>query len=272
MHCIDCQRAQRNVPGSPIEYVSSMVPGTWQSARTTTVHQEFCPSAIHRFHGISNGNVLSIETAPVAITDQVWWGHASIIATYTFGQMLWGLRQATGSVIIWGKWSGIASVHQDAYKKIQNEVTFLFFRSLFQIECLFFVLTCIGRDLETHLPQQMEALLNSVRDAFLNSSASAPAIRRTLLQLIELHASRWQLPGNTVLYYYPSSKWANGRLWEFEKFEARKLILYSMKWRRRKTNNNKINNNNLIIFNFYNNIYVYCLMSNINNARIYRCL
>ncbi|KAL1400277.1 hypothetical protein pipiens_007573 [Culex pipiens pipiens] len=79
-------------------------------------------------------------------------------------------------------------------------------RSLSEIECLFFVLTCIGRDLEMHLPQQLETLLAEVRDAFLNSSASAPAIRRTLLQLIELQASRWQLPGNTVLYYYPSSK------------------------------------------------------------------
>lgn len=79
-------------------------------------------------------------------------------------------------------------------------------RSLSEIECLFFVLTCIGRDLEMHLPQQLETLLAAVRDAFLNSSASAPAIRRTLLQLIELQASRWQLPGNTVLYYYPSSK------------------------------------------------------------------
>ncbi|KAG5674773.1 hypothetical protein PVAND_004723 [Polypedilum vanderplanki] len=79
-------------------------------------------------------------------------------------------------------------------------------RSLSEIECLFFVLTCIGRDLEIHLPQQLESLLINVRDAFLNSSASQPAIRRTLLQLIELQASKWQLSGNTVLYYYPSSK------------------------------------------------------------------
>lgn len=78
--------------------------------------------------------------------------------------------------------------------------------TLEQIECLFFVLTCIGRDLEQHLPMQLDILLASVRDAFLNASASAPAIRRTLLQLIELQASRWQLPGNTVLYYYPSTK------------------------------------------------------------------
>lgn len=74
-----------------------------------------------------------------------------------------------------------------------------------QTENLFFVLTYIGRDLEQSLPGELERLLTAVRDAFLNSAA-APSIRRTLLQLIELHASRWQLPGCAVLYYYPSSK------------------------------------------------------------------
>ncbi|XP_049873749.1 uncharacterized protein LOC126372157 isoform X3 [Pectinophora gossypiella] len=72
-------------------------------------------------------------------------------------------------------------------------------------ENLFFVLTYIGRDLEQQLPGDLERLLTAVRDAFLNTAA-APSIRRTLLQLIELHASRWQLPGCAVLYYYPSSK------------------------------------------------------------------
>ncbi|XP_026738823.1 CBP80/20-dependent translation initiation factor isoform X6 [Trichoplusia ni] len=72
-------------------------------------------------------------------------------------------------------------------------------------ENLFFVLTYIGRDLEQQLPGELERLLTAVRDAFLNTAA-APSIRRTLLQLIELHASRWQLPGCAVLYYYPSSK------------------------------------------------------------------
>ncbi|XP_030027338.1 CBP80/20-dependent translation initiation factor isoform X2 [Manduca sexta] len=72
-------------------------------------------------------------------------------------------------------------------------------------ENLFFVLTYIGRDLEAQLPGDLERLLTAVRDAFLNTAA-APSIRRTLLQLIELHASRWQLPGCAVLYYYPSSK------------------------------------------------------------------
>ncbi|XP_017485548.1 PREDICTED: uncharacterized protein LOC108374088 isoform X1 [Rhagoletis zephyria] len=79
-------------------------------------------------------------------------------------------------------------------------------RSLSEIECLFYVLTCIGLDMEVQLPQQLELLLSMVRDAFLNASDAAPAIRRTLLQLIELQASHWQLPGNTVLYYYPSAK------------------------------------------------------------------
>ncbi|KAI5635807.1 hypothetical protein NE865_11505 [Phthorimaea operculella] len=72
-------------------------------------------------------------------------------------------------------------------------------------ENLFFVLTYIGRDLESQLPGELERLLSAVRDAFLQPAAP-PSIRRTLLQLIELHASRWQLPGQAVLYYYPSSK------------------------------------------------------------------
>ncbi|KAK9872892.1 hypothetical protein WA026_020245 [Henosepilachna vigintioctopunctata] len=75
---------------------------------------------------------------------------------------------------------------------------------LSETECLFFVLTSIGRDLEAELPQQLEQLLASVRDGFL--TASTPAVRRTLLQLIELHASNWQLAGSSVLYYYPRIK------------------------------------------------------------------
>lgn len=74
-------------------------------------------------------------------------------------------------------------------------------RSLSEIECLFYVLTCIGQEMEQQLPQQLELLIALVRDAFLNAGDAPPAIRRNLLQLIELHASNWQLPGNTVLYY-----------------------------------------------------------------------
>lgn len=75
----------------------------------------------------------------------------------------------------------------------------------FQTENLFFVLTYIGRDLETQLPGDLENLLAAVRDAFLNTTAT-PSISKTLLQLIELHASHWQLPGGAVLYYYPTTK------------------------------------------------------------------
>lgn len=78
-------------------------------------------------------------------------------------------------------------------------------KCLSETECLFFVLTSIGRDLETEIPQQLEQLLASVRDGFLASAGSA-SVRRTLLQLIELHASNWQLPGSSVLYYYPRIK------------------------------------------------------------------
>lgn len=78
-------------------------------------------------------------------------------------------------------------------------------KCLAETECLFFVLTSIGRDLESELPAQLEQLLANVRDGFL-ASAGSPPVRRTLLQLIELHASNWQLSGSSVLYYYPRIK------------------------------------------------------------------
>ncbi|XP_060535506.1 CBP80/20-dependent translation initiation factor [Cylas formicarius] len=74
-----------------------------------------------------------------------------------------------------------------------------------ETECLFFVLTSIGRDMEVEIPQMMEELLTGVRDGFLSGNCSS-SVRRTLLQLIELHASNWQLPGSSVLYYYPRIK------------------------------------------------------------------
>ncbi|PNF28717.1 hypothetical protein B7P43_G07857 [Cryptotermes secundus] len=69
-----------------------------------------------------------------------------------------------------------------------------------ETDSLFFVLTSIGRDLESELPGQIPVLLASVRDAFLKT-ATIPAVKKTLLQLIELHASRWQLPAPAVMYY-----------------------------------------------------------------------
>ncbi|XP_015595794.1 uncharacterized protein LOC107268008 isoform X2 [Cephus cinctus] len=77
--------------------------------------------------------------------------------------------------------------------------------SLAETDCLFFILTCIGKDLDTELPAQLQQLLGSVRDAFLAEQTTPPAVKRTLLQLIELHAAHWQLPAPAVIYYYPGA-------------------------------------------------------------------
>jgi hypothetical protein len=70
---------------------------------------------------------------------------------------------------------------------------------------LFLILTCVGKDLATELPAQLQQLLGSVRDAFLNEDTTPAQVRKTLLQLIELHAAHWQLPAPAVVYYYPGS-------------------------------------------------------------------
>ncbi|XP_011155996.2 uncharacterized protein LOC105193291 isoform X1 [Solenopsis invicta] len=77
--------------------------------------------------------------------------------------------------------------------------------SLAETNCLFFILTCIGKDLDVELPAQLQQLLGSVRDAFLAEETTLPPVKRTLLQLIELHAAHWQLPAPAVVYYYPSN-------------------------------------------------------------------
>ncbi|XP_011334809.1 CBP80/20-dependent translation initiation factor isoform X2 [Ooceraea biroi] len=78
--------------------------------------------------------------------------------------------------------------------------------SLAETNCLFFILTCIGKDLDAELPAQLQQLLGSVRDAFLaEETTTLPPVKRTLLQLIELHAAHWQLPAPAVVYYYPSN-------------------------------------------------------------------
>lgn len=73
------------------------------------------------------------------------------------------------------------------------------------MDCLFFILTCIGKDLDVELPVQLEQLLASVRDAFLAENSTLPAVRKILLQIIELHAAHWQLPAPALVYYYPGS-------------------------------------------------------------------
>jgi len=75
--------------------------------------------------------------------------------------------------------------------------------SMQELECLFFVLTGIGRDVEQELPAKMVQIMAAIRDAFLDASTPSAA-QRTLLQLVELRAAKWQLPATAVKYYYPS--------------------------------------------------------------------
>ncbi|XP_065331649.1 uncharacterized protein LOC135934067 [Cloeon dipterum] len=75
--------------------------------------------------------------------------------------------------------------------------------SLGETECLFYVLTSIGRDLDSEMKQRMPKLMAALRDAFVDTSI--PGVRKTLMQLIEMKASRWQLPASAVLYYYPGT-------------------------------------------------------------------
>lgn len=74
-----------------------------------------------------------------------------------------------------------------------------------EIECLFIVLTSIGRDLQSEFPLRMQVLINAIRDAFLAPTTPQP-VRKTLLQLIELNASKWQLKAEAVTYYYPGNQ------------------------------------------------------------------
>jgi len=76
--------------------------------------------------------------------------------------------------------------------------------SLQQTECLFFTLTVVGRDLEAELPSVMCRVIASARDALFASSKVPSAVRKTLMQLIEMNAANWQLSGTAVMYYHPS--------------------------------------------------------------------
>lgn len=71
-----------------------------------------------------------------------------------------------------------------------------------EMECLRSVLTIAGRAVERDAPQRMAALVGQLRHAFVQPGLSAQA-RKTLLELIELHASGWQLNLAQQLYYFP---------------------------------------------------------------------
>lgn len=72
---------------------------------------------------------------------------------------------------------------------------------MLQIEAVFFAMTSIGKDLEQDLPKAMEQVFANIRDVFLYPSSKK--IKSTFLQLIELRASKWQMPASAVVYYYP---------------------------------------------------------------------
>ncbi|XP_026811427.1 uncharacterized protein LOC113552741 isoform X3 [Rhopalosiphum maidis] len=69
-----------------------------------------------------------------------------------------------------------------------------------EIECLFNIVNGIGRDLEQEVPDTLKQLYVSIRDVMLTGDCSA-SVKKTLLHLIELRASRWVLPPSTVHYY-----------------------------------------------------------------------
>uniref|UniRef100_A0A1B6MQW4 MIF4G domain-containing protein n=1 Tax=Graphocephala atropunctata TaxID=36148 RepID=A0A1B6MQW4_9HEMI len=77
--------------------------------------------------------------------------------------------------------------------------------SKIEIEAIFFILTSIGKDLEHDLPKTMEQIFFNIRDVFLTPTSAGP-IKSTLLQLIELRASKWQMPASAVMYYYPGAR------------------------------------------------------------------
>uniref|UniRef100_A0A1B6JD58 MIF4G domain-containing protein n=1 Tax=Homalodisca liturata TaxID=320908 RepID=A0A1B6JD58_9HEMI len=77
--------------------------------------------------------------------------------------------------------------------------------SKIEIEAIFFILTSIGKDLEHDLPKMMSQVFFNIRDVFMTPASAGP-IKSTLLQLIELRASKWQMPASAVMYYYPGSR------------------------------------------------------------------
>lgn len=103
LHFDHCKRAERNVFGGDAEHMPSMVSGEGQSAGTTAEYKEFIASSVHRFHGISHRNVLPIEAAPIAVANEMRRCIAANGFTHTSVQMLRGLCETTGSVIVGGK-------------------------------------------------------------------------------------------------------------------------------------------------------------------------
>lgn len=71
-----------------------------------------------------------------------------------------------------------------------------------EMECLRSVLTIAGKAVQRDAPQRMAALVSHMREAFVQQCLSAHG-RKVLLELLELHASGWQLNLPQRLYYFP---------------------------------------------------------------------
>ncbi|XP_035232104.1 MIF4G domain-containing protein A-like isoform X2 [Stegodyphus dumicola] len=74
-----------------------------------------------------------------------------------------------------------------------------------EIEVLRRMLVTVGKQLEADAPQRMQHMVSNLRDAFVNPSINAQ-IRKILLEVIELHASNWQLDLPQTLYYFPYTR------------------------------------------------------------------
>ncbi|KAH7981328.1 hypothetical protein HPB49_023186 [Dermacentor silvarum] len=70
-----------------------------------------------------------------------------------------------------------------------------------EMECLQHVLIAAGSAVQSTIPWLTHILTQRICNAFVHSSVSVLA-RHTLLQLIELHASEWQLSAPQALYYH----------------------------------------------------------------------
>lgn len=74
-----------------------------------------------------------------------------------------------------------------------------------EIDILRKILTTVGKELEKDAAQRMQHLICNLRDAFIHPSINAH-IRKTLLEVIELHASNWQLDLPQTVYYFPYTR------------------------------------------------------------------
>ncbi|XP_025416182.1 uncharacterized protein LOC112687602 isoform X2 [Sipha flava] len=69
-----------------------------------------------------------------------------------------------------------------------------------EIECLFDIVDAVGRDLEQEVPDSLKQLYVTIRDVMLTRDCTS-SVKKILLHLIELRASKWALPSCTISYY-----------------------------------------------------------------------